>query len=454
MKNIEDQIIKLIEASQSILIMPSSPPDGDSLGSAVAIYLALRKLGKTSTVVCADPVPESFQFLPMMSAISNEFTPSPDFIITLDTANAELASLQSQVAENKVNIILTAKSGRFSAKNVSFSHGEHRYDLIITVDTAAQQQLGRFYEDNTALFSEIPVINIDHHASNERFGLINYVEVMSSSTAELVLGLLESMEESHGQELIDEDIGTLLLSGIITDTGSFQNANTNPRSFANSAKLIKRGARQQEIIQHIYKTKQLSTLRLWGRVLSNIRIDKEHRLLWSVITRQDLQDTGSKADETGGIVDELMSNAPDVDIVLLLKEKDGNLLSGSMRTLAEGIDASEIAAFYGGGGHARAAGFRIKDSSFAAVGQEIIEKIKAFQARRLNLGERGGAAVSVSQASAPVDNHTTNTATTPNQTSAPAEHQSDPIQAEPAIIHKKEHKPQAIKPGTLYKFED
>lgn len=388
MKNIENQILRLIDNANSILIMPSSPPDGDSLGSAVAMYLALRAIGKSSTVVCADPVPDVFQFLPMVNTITDEFTPTPDFIVTLNTENAELASLQSQVEESKINIIFTAKKGRFSADQVSFSHGANRYDLIITVDTASPQQLGRFYEDNLQLFQEIPVINIDHHASNEYFGRLNYVDIMSSSTTEMILGLIEAMEEEKNLEIVDAEIGTLLLSGIITDTGSFQNSNTNPKSFANSAKLIKRGARQQEIIQHVYKTKQLSTLRLWGRTLSNIRVEKSHRFLWSVITRKDLAETGSKADETGSIVDELLSNAPDTDIVLLLKEKDDGTLSGSMRTMSENIDASEIAALFGGGGHPKAAGFKIKNTTFAEQGDQVIARIKEYQAKRLNLNEQ------------------------------------------------------------------
>src|SRR5690606_38573882 len=131
--------------------------------------------------------------------------------------------------------------------NVSFSHGPNKYDLLITVDTAALQQLGRFYFDNVPLFSEIPVINIDHHPSNDRFGRLNYVDVMSSSTTEMIQGLLEELEEKHSLELIDAEVATLLMAGIITDTGSFQHSNTTPRSFSNAAKLIRRGARQQEI---------------------------------------------------------------------------------------------------------------------------------------------------------------------------------------------------------------
>jgi phosphoesterase RecJ-like protein len=447
MKNIENQILKLIQQAQSILVMPSSPPDGDSLGSAVALYLALRKLGKTSTVVCADPIPEVYQFLPMISTITNEFTPTPDFIITVDTAQAELGSIQSELKENKINIILTAKKGRFSADQVSFSHGENRYDLIITVDTAAPHQLGRFYEDNIRLFQEIPVVNIDHHPSNEQFGLINYVDVMSSSTTQLVQGLMEALEESEGKEIIDEDIATLLLAGIITDTGSFQNSNTNPKSFSNSARLIRRGARQQEIIQHVYKTKQLSTLRLWGRVLTNIRIEKDHRFLWSVITKKDLLDTGSKMDETGDIIDELMTNAPDIDIVLLLKEKEDGSLSGSIRTTSDSVDASDLASHWGGGGHARAAGFRLADGRFSVEGNQIIEKIKSYQSRRLHLQtEHSTPAEHTPPESGP--------ARLEEPAKKAAESRPEHKPEDQGTISKKEQTPRNLTPGVKYKFED
>jgi bifunctional oligoribonuclease and PAP phosphatase NrnA len=459
MKNIEKQIIKLIDEAKSILIMPSSPPDGDSLGCAVAMYLALKKLGKTSTVVCADPVPEVFQFLPMINTISNEFTPTPDFIITVDTKGAEMETLHSKLEEDKINIILTAKGGKLSADQVSFSQGENKYDLMITVDTAALQQLGKFYEDNVSLFQDIPVINIDHHISNENFGLINHVDVMSSSATEIVLELFEAMEAEKGMDIIDEDIATLLLAGVITDTGSFQNANTNPRSFANSAKLIKRGGRQQEIIQHVFKTKQLSTLRLWGRVLSNIHIEKDFRFLWSVITKKDLAETGSKPDETGGIIDELMSNAPDTDIVVLLKEKDDGTLSGSMRTIVEGVDASEIAGFFGGGGHPKAAGFRIENSTFASAGKRVIDKIKEYQSKRLHIEPSQTVEEKATKATldvpASVNNKTKieeKTAESGNSTK-PTKHIPKEVEEKLKTLKKDTKSPQEIKPGQMYHFE-
>ncbi len=446
MKQIEKQIIDLIERSANILVMPSSPPDGDSLGSAVALYLTLTKLGKKVTVVCADPVPEVLQFLPMINTVQSELSVSPDFIITLDCEDAELGSIQSQVEDSKVNIILTAKKGQFSAENVSFQNGDSKYDLIITVDTAATQQLGRFYEDNVKLFTDLPVINIDHHPSNEEFGRINYVDIMASATTEIVMGLIEEMEEVTEKSLFDEEVATLLLAGIITDTGSFQHSNTSPRSFANAAKLIKRGARQQEIIQHVYKTKHLTTLKLWGRVLSNIRIDKPHRFLWSMITKKDLQETGSNIDETGDIIDELMSNAPDIDVVLLLKEKEGNILSGSLRTISETIDATVIAGLFGGGGHSKAAGFKIPDASLENDAQSVIDQIKEFQAKRLNIQDEESQPAT--QLEAPKEPEAL-----PQASQIEEKSTKDTTPKKTKVTLKKSSEPQQIKPGVRYNFE-
>jgi bifunctional oligoribonuclease and PAP phosphatase NrnA len=384
MEKIRKQIIEIVRRSNSILIMPSSPVDGDSIGSALALYLLLKKLGKQTTVVCADPVPDAFQFLPTTKIVSHEFSAASDFIVTLDCKKSKVNSIKTKLEQDKVNIIITAKKGNFTAGEVSFHHGPSRYDLIITVDTADLEQLGRFYEDNTELFAQVPVVNIDHHASNNYFGKINLVDVMASATTELLIPLINDFERETDVKLMDEDIATLLLAGIITDTGSFQNANTTPRSFAAASQLIKCGARQQEIIQHVFKTKNLSTLRLWGRILTNLHVDNEHKFVWSTISRRDFTETGSREDETGGIIDELLTNAPGTEVVLLLKERNDGIVSGSVRTTTPSVDSSVIAEMFGGGGHTQAAGFKIPNTNLASVEKSIIEKIKEFQKKRLN----------------------------------------------------------------------
>lgn len=383
----QKNIIELIKRSNKILVLPSSPPDGDSLGSAVALYIALRKLGKEVTVICADPVPDVYDFLPNMKIVGNKFISSNDFIITIDCKKIKVDKIKSAIEDDKVNIIISPLDGHFSEDDISFNKGEISYDLIITVDTAELQQLRWVYENNIEIFHQVPVINIDHHISNTHFGKINHVDIMSSSTTELLCPLFEELAKDTGVDIIDEDVATLLLTGIITDTGSFQNANTTPKSFEVASELIAYGARQQEIIQYIYKTKQLSQLKLWGRVLSKIQTDEKHHIVWSVVSQQDFRDTGSNEDETGDIIDELMTNAPGAEVILLIKEKKDNYISVSIRTTSASIDAAAIAEKFGGGGHTQAAGFGMKNALLRDAEYQVVNAVKEFQAQRKSPAE-------------------------------------------------------------------
>ncbi len=381
------QVSDLILRSEKILILPSSPPDGDSIGAAIALYLALKKLKKETTVVCKENIPELLKFLPNIDAIGDKMSSSSDFIISLDLSKAKVSNIKSTVEENKVNIIITPSEGRFAEEDVTFNKGNIDYDLIITVDCAELSQLGDVYEKNIELFHQLPVINIDHHISNAHFGKINFVDIMASSTTELILSILEEMAKEQNIDIIDEDIATLLLTGIITDTGSFQNANTTPRSFAKSAQLIAYGARQQEIIQHIYKTKHLSQLKLWGRILSKIQTDNLYKIVWSTVSEQDFVDTDSREDQIGDLIDELMTNAPGAEVVLLIKEKEPDLISVSVRTTSPAVDASKIAENFSGGGHVRAAGFKMKNIKLRDAEYKVIDYVKSIQAERLGITE-------------------------------------------------------------------
>jgi phosphoesterase RecJ-like protein len=382
---IQKQIIELIKRNNHILILPSLPVDGDSIGSALSLYIILKKLGKDVTVVCSDPNNEVLNFLPKAQIIGGKLLSSKEFIITIDTRKIKIGEIKSAQEGDKLNIVITPQEGRLSEEQIAFNEGQEEYDLIITVDTADMKQLGKTREENPDMFHEIPIINIDHHVSNEHYGKVNYVDIMSASTTELLLPLFEKMEEEFQLELIDEEIATLLLTGIITDTGSFQNSNTTPKAFAHAAQLIAYGAKQQEIIQHIYKTKQLSQLKLWGRVLSKIQVDEKFKIVWSSVSQQDFKDTMSKEEETGDIIDELMTNAPGAEVILLLKEKSDGTISGSVRTTNPAVDASAIAEMFGGGGHGQAAGFKIKDGNFREKESEIVKEIKEYQKNRLGV---------------------------------------------------------------------
>jgi len=375
----------LLRNAKKILIAPSSPMDGDSVGSSLALMIALRKMGKEVTVVGYDPMPDYLKFLPYVSQIQSDLPESKDFVISLNTENAEVDHLKYEVEQGKINIIVTPKNGRFSGADVQFVTEKPDFDLLVTVDTGDLVQLGKLYELHKDLFQRIPVLNIDHHASNGKFGSHNYLEFGFAATTQMITPIIQDFEKERGEELIDEDVATLLLVGIITDTGSFQHSNTSPEAFEVAADLLDRGARQQEIIKHIYKTKSLGTLKLWGRVLSKIEYDPVIKLVYSSITLKDLEETGTSSDDSGGIIDELMTSAPGAEIVMLIKEKEPGYLSGSLRAPGNLADVSEVAKPLNGGGHKKAAGFRLRNMTMEEGIQHARESIGAYMAPKLGL---------------------------------------------------------------------
>ena len=387
-QDIIQQAINLIDKSNDILLLTHAKADCDGLGAALSAYIALSNLGKNVTTATNDPTPENLAFLPSISIVQNSLVASNDFIITLDVSRTPLSKIKYNLEDdNKVNIIITPKEGTFNKEDISFGEPETgKFDLIITLDTGNLEHLGPIYEKNSELFFETPIINIDHHASNTDFGQINLVDVVAPSTTEILFQVLKEMEKRYEKKIITEDVATLLLAGIITDTGSFQHANTSPKSMEVSAELLDLGARQQEIIKNIYKTKKLSTLKLWGTVLSNVKVDPIYRIVWSSITKNDLKESGASSDESEGIIDDLLSSAPGVEIVMLIKENDEGYVSVSMRSTTNSADVGTIASDMGGGGHVRAAGFKARDGrSLETVLSQVLEKVRTSQAERLNI---------------------------------------------------------------------
>jgi phosphoesterase RecJ-like protein len=248
----KQQIIELLKAAQKILILSHINPDGDALGSMLALLLVLKKIGKDVTAVTAENMPENLQYLPAKDQLAPNFSGTKDFIIAINTSKVQVEKLsyKNLPDENKLNVVITPLSGSFKPEDVTFSFGAYKYDLIIVLDSPDLERLGPIYDANTELFYETPVVNIDHHAGNDYFGKVNWVDLTATSTAEILVALIESL--AREKPLIDTDIATALLTGIIVDTGSFQNANTTPKSFTVAAQLVAAGAHQQEIIKWLF----------------------------------------------------------------------------------------------------------------------------------------------------------------------------------------------------------
>lgn len=391
----------LIRKHQRLLIIPHANVDPDGLSSALSCYQVFKAMGKDVTVICPDTPPESLRFLPGFEKLTGEIAESQNFIITVNLGEGiEVDKLRYTVEDQKVNIIVVPKKGKLRRDQITFGEGNRPYDLIVAVDTADLALYGRAYTDHVDLFNDVPILNIDHHISNTQFGQLHLIDPTAASATEVLYGWF--MSEPEWASKISPDLATLLLTGLITDTRSFQNPNTTPRSLEVAAELLEKGARQQEIIQHIYKTKPLSTLKIWGRALNRIQMDAVAGIVWSAISREDLQEMNSSSKETHGILDELISTIPNADVHVLFTETEEGGLKASARSSAA-IDVSRLAAEeFGGGGHARAAGFKVKNyDNFSLQVLECIRKLSEGMNRQRR--EHMDSAVRASiQASAPI----------------------------------------------------
>ncbi len=366
-----------IIAHQRLLVIPHANVDPDGISSALACYQMFKALGKDVTVICPDAPPESLRFLPGFEKLTQEIAESQNFVITVNMEEGmEVDKLRYTVEDHKVNIIVVPKHGRIRSSQISFGDGERQYDLIVMVDTADLALLGQLYTDHVDLFSDVPILNIDHHISNNGYGQLQLIDPTAASATEVLYSWF--LQQPDWKARITPDMATLLLTGLITDTRSFQNPNTTPRSLEVAADLLERGACQQDIIQHIYKTKPLSTLRIWGRALNRIQMDMQTGVVWSAISREDLQEMEAHSKETHGILDELISTIPGGDVYVLFTEVEEGGLKASMRSSAA-IDASRLAGeCFGGGGHPRAAGFRVR--SFDNFQLQVLECIRLLKA--------------------------------------------------------------------------
>lgn len=373
------EIISKLEASNDILLTAHHKLDPDSTGSMLALYRVCKKLGKRPVALCYEPVPATLEFLPDIKAIENNNQLFKDFIITMFNPTTEVSEIKYTTKENgEVTIIVSPKNGQYTGKDVTLKSMQTRFDSVFVVDSGDKKNIGRLYEENKEIFDNATVINIDHHISNDNFGDINLVDTNVSSASELVYSIITAIDP----ELIDADIATYLLLGIIADTGSFQHSNTTEESLRIAADLVRRGGRQQDIIKNLYKTKKFSTLKLWGKVLSNLKADKDARIVWATISNKALVHANAQPEDIKGVVDDLMSSAPDTDFIVLLTEIRPNTISASIRTKSKDIDGVAIAAHFGGGGHTEAAGFTRENTSMEEAEKELLSAVQAYQKQK------------------------------------------------------------------------
>ncbi|MFA7654071.1 MAG: DHH family phosphoesterase [Candidatus Magasanikbacteria bacterium] len=312
-----EQLKKLFSEKKYILIVFRPDADGDAIGSAVALKNFLEKQKKHVEVASTGFVaPKNLHFLTKPVEIKSQLTNLQKFIIKVDVSKAPIETLSYDVKDNWLSIYLTPKHGAITKNELRTAQTTFKYDLIITLDTVDLSALGEIFYNNTDLFYRLPVINIDHHAGNEHYGQLNLVDITAVSTTEIVFNALNEITINK----LDADITTALLTGMIVKSKSFKTADVTPHTLNLASKLIDLGAKRDEIIHNIYRTKTISTLKLWGQALTHLQNDKHLGLVWVTLTREDFARSGAGEDELKGIVEDLLMNSPEAKLVLLIYE--------------------------------------------------------------------------------------------------------------------------------------
>jgi phosphoesterase RecJ-like protein len=327
-----DALLNAIGSADHLLVTTHADPDGDAIGSLLAMGLGLTRLGKQVSFYVESPIPAVYQFLPAVDRIRRRLPPAG----TCDAA--------------------------------------------VVLDCGDGSRVG----EGWPVVSRIPVVlNIDHHVSNTGFGSHRLIEGTACATAEIVYRLIRRMGVC-----IDRDIATCIYTGILTDTGSFRFANTNAASFAISREMTELGVEPHEVARHVYGSYSLGRIKLLNLALNSIEISPNGKLSLMTVTRGMMEETQTQAEDADGLIN-YARRIEDVRVAALIQEQvNGRAPAGapgrfhvSLRSDGS-VDVAALAGTYGGGGHHSAAGFQI-DATLA----DIKSRLMAWAERMWGGGE-------------------------------------------------------------------
>lgn len=306
------EIKNRLDAAQNIVIASHVRPDGDAIGALLGLGLALRDAGKAVQMILADGVPSSFKYLEGSELIKK--TPT------------------------------------------------EAHDTFITVDCADFKRTGKLFES----FGE-PDINIDHHKTNENFGKLNLIEAEEVATS----AILTTHLPEWGLK-ITKPIAAALLTGIITDTLGFRTSNITPQALRQAATLMETGVDMPEIYMHALVRKTYPAARYWGAGLSSLQ--SKHGIVWGTLNLSDRKAAGYGGNDDADLIN-MISAIDGNKVGMVFVEQSDNHVKISWRALETGVDVSQVAKHFNGGGHAAAAGADIQ-GGLIEVQQEVLKKTR------------------------------------------------------------------------------
>lgn len=376
MLDTNEQIIKLIDTSQRILVIFGTEKSDDSIAAALALKTFLEKRKKMVDIASSGfAVPRQLSFLPQVESVKPELSNLQKFTIKVDVSRAKIETLSYDVKDNWLSIYLTPKQGTISKNELRTAQSGFKYNLIIALGTQDMESLGDIYFNNTDLFFRTPIINIDFRVSNDHFGQVNLIDLSATSVSEIIFKILEK----NGVGAIDEQTATILLTGMISQTRSFKTPNVNPGTLSLASKLINLGADREKIIRHLYRTKSIATLKLWGEALSNLQTDKDVGLVRTRITKNDFNKAGADESDLKDLISELISNSPEARLILVLFESttESNKIHGLL-TVEKEFDAMTTLRKFNPKGNKRSVSFVVENSSLNSAEEKAVSEIKSY----------------------------------------------------------------------------
>lgn len=335
MGDFEGQIkvaLGLIEKAKNILIIPSSPVDGDAIGSSLALYLILKKLGKNPQINYSFDRFNSLKFLPASEAIE---------VVDLFT--------------------------------IDFS----QYGLAVFLDGGDISQFsdGKIHRERFELPTNIPILNIDHHPTNGHWAKYLVWDPAKSSVGEILYRMFKNKVE------FDKDIATNLYVAISTDTGQFRYTNTNKEVMEIAGVLLGYGVDLGDLIIKLYQTDSYKVIKFTGYLTSKISISEKYKYSWFSVSQNEWQREGLSLEDLKNafarVRDGNLRAIDGIDFTFCLSEEQPGFVSGSLRSRNPGLfDLTILAKLLGGGGHKEAAGFLIRDKSVEEAEKLVHETIK------------------------------------------------------------------------------
>jgi phosphoesterase RecJ-like protein len=308
------QVIELIEKQERFAITSHIRPDGDSLGSSLALCWILRGLKKEAEVIMCDHVPHAYVKLP-------------------------------GAADVRV------------VKDI-----DREYDAVFVIECSDVTRPG------LPSLKDQFVVNIDHHSTTALFGDVNWIDSTAAAVGEMIYNLAKAIGAK-----INPEIASCVYAALLTDTGSFHFSNTTERTFKIASDLVRHGAQPAKLSQAIFYNYPYAKIRLVGEVLSTLHRDETGRIAWITMSKEAMEETGATEDDSDGIITYPLT-VGDVEAVAFFRELASSTYRISLR-YKNRVNVARVAEHFGGGGHANAAGFTIK-ADYDELSREVIAKLK------------------------------------------------------------------------------